>query len=220
MLIREYLLGRLPEADQSAVEERLFADAEFFSLAEATEDDLMDAYTAGDLDPDERRRWDAYLAARPDSQRRLHISRGLRNRFQRRRRVRDWTGGLLAAAAAIAFGVYLNRQPESQAPPAPPVSVFAMSLQPGGVRSAGQKPQVISIPRDVNVIRITWMANGGASMVEVRHIDSGRIVWTGPIQAGFSDLPALILIAGDYVATARTAGGEETADYVFRIGSP
>jgi hypothetical protein len=53
-LITRFLLGQLSEAEQSAVEERLLADDEYFAQLVAMEDVLVDDYVLGRLTDDDR----------------------------------------------------------------------------------------------------------------------------------------------------------------------
>jgi hypothetical protein len=52
--IRQYLLGKLSEAEQEKIEERLMVDDELFDEFEASKDELVEEYCAGDLGRAER----------------------------------------------------------------------------------------------------------------------------------------------------------------------
>lgn len=52
--IRQYLLGQLSEAEQEKIEERLMVEDELFDEFEASKDDLVEEYCAGDLGSAER----------------------------------------------------------------------------------------------------------------------------------------------------------------------
>ena len=54
-LLRRYALGRLSEVEQERIEERIFAEGEFFERLLIVEDELIDAYSTGGLAEDERR---------------------------------------------------------------------------------------------------------------------------------------------------------------------
>ena len=62
--IRQYLLGKLDDAEQEKIEARLMLEDELFDEFEASKDDLVEQYCAGDLDRTERE-WFAshYLAS-------------------------------------------------------------------------------------------------------------------------------------------------------------
>src|SRR5689334_11246086 len=52
--IRQYLLGKLSEAEQEKIEERLMVEDELFDEFEASKDELVEEYCAGDLGSAER----------------------------------------------------------------------------------------------------------------------------------------------------------------------
>ena len=56
-LIRQYLLGELPEHEQTALEARFFADDAFFEQLVAAEKELIGRYPRGDLSPEYRVRF-------------------------------------------------------------------------------------------------------------------------------------------------------------------
>ena len=53
--IREYLLGKLTEAEQEKIEERLMLEDEFFDEFEVSKDELVEEYCAGELGQAERK---------------------------------------------------------------------------------------------------------------------------------------------------------------------
>jgi anti-sigma factor RsiW len=75
--LKEYLLGRLSEAERQAMERRCFADDEFFLDVEAAEQDLIDSYVRGSLPPGERVRFEKAFLASPARARRVEIARHL-----------------------------------------------------------------------------------------------------------------------------------------------
>ena len=52
--IRQYLLGKLSEAEQEKIEKRLMVEDELFDEFEASKDELVEEYCAGDLEHAER----------------------------------------------------------------------------------------------------------------------------------------------------------------------
>lgn len=68
--IRQYLLGKLSEAEQEQIEERLMVEDELFDEFEASKDDLVEEYRAGDLGRAERDWFEShYLASAEGRQR-------------------------------------------------------------------------------------------------------------------------------------------------------
>lgn len=72
--IREYLLGKLDEAEQEQIEERLMVEDELFQELEASKDELVEEYCAGELDQAERRWFEEhFLASREGQERRAFV---------------------------------------------------------------------------------------------------------------------------------------------------
>src|SRR5689334_439514 len=68
--IRQYLLGKLSEAEQEKIEERLMVEDELFDQFEASKDELVEEYCAGDLEHAERDWFEShYLASAEGRQR-------------------------------------------------------------------------------------------------------------------------------------------------------
>ena len=115
-----YLLGRMPDEESRALEQKLLQERETFDEVMASEDNLIDDYLAGGLSPDERKAFErAYLSA-PDRRARVDFARALREKWGREKRLvatvvaparsRELGWAALAALAAAVFaaiGVYL-----------------------------------------------------------------------------------------------------------------
>jgi len=78
LLLKRFLLAELSQDEQSEVEERLFSDPEYFSQFRAAEDDLIDEYLYGDLDENERERFERYFLITPERRDSLRVARALR----------------------------------------------------------------------------------------------------------------------------------------------
>lgn len=215
-LARRYLLGLLADAERDAVEARLFDSPDFLLLVEAVEGELMDEYVDGSLPAVERKRWEAYLTAHPESRERLQFARVLHGHFAAKRP--RWKGYLpvLAIAAALLAGIFMWERRENSPVPGKQPVVFAMALNPGTLRFASERAQVMTIPPSAEIVRIDFRS-AGAVKATVRLIDTGNAVWTGDAKQGVAELRAPILGNGDYVATTFDAAGEELADYTFRV---
>jgi hypothetical protein len=123
---------------------------------------------------------------------------------------------VLAIAAALLVGVFFWQRRDTTPVPGRQPVVFAMALNPGTLRSAGEQAQVMAIPPDSEIVRIDFRS-AGAIKATVRLIDTGNTIWTGETKQGVAELRAAILAHGDYVATTFDAAGEELADYTFRV---
>jgi hypothetical protein len=73
--IREYLLGRLPPAEQPQFEDRLLTDDEFYEELVIIEDELVDDYLRGDLTAADRASFDSFYLLAPEHQEKLNFAR-------------------------------------------------------------------------------------------------------------------------------------------------
>lgn len=76
-LIRRYLLGRLPESEQIAMEERFFEDRELLGEMRAVERDLVDEYVRGQLAPEEKAVFERHYLSTPGHVERVAFARDL-----------------------------------------------------------------------------------------------------------------------------------------------
>lgn len=77
-LLKNFLLGELSDGERGEVEERLFADPDYFRQFRAAEDDLMDEYLYGDLDAVERERFETYFLTTPERRESLRVAGALK----------------------------------------------------------------------------------------------------------------------------------------------
>lgn len=73
-----YLLGELPEDEQQALEERFFEDSELFAQLMEVENELIDNYVSGELNPDHRKKLEKTLLASAEGRKKLENARTLR----------------------------------------------------------------------------------------------------------------------------------------------
>src|SRR2546421_5762860 len=76
-LARQYLLGELSESEGAKVEEEFFEDDEAFERLNSVEDELIDAYTLGQLSSADRRRFEQRLMLSSAQRERVKFSRTL-----------------------------------------------------------------------------------------------------------------------------------------------
>ena len=70
--IREYLLGRLSDEEEEKIEERLMVDDDLFEELEISKGELIEEYSAGELNQTDRKSFeDGYLAS-PEGRKRWH----------------------------------------------------------------------------------------------------------------------------------------------------
>ncbi|MEO6724351.1 MAG: hypothetical protein ABIU20_09960 [Blastocatellia bacterium] len=76
-LMRRYLLGALPEAEQVALEQQFFADGEMLDRVWAVENDLVDGYVREQLSGAEREQFEQHYLASPRHRERVAFARTL-----------------------------------------------------------------------------------------------------------------------------------------------
>ena len=188
----DYLLGRLPEAEQGRMEERLFTEDGLDEELLATADDLIHAYVSGSLSDEDRRRFETHFLAQPRHRERLAFIRDLgqavgevaasRQDIQPSAAKLGWSWKHLwplAAAATllvVALLVVLQRRIEappsvvtsSNRPPSPPSS-------PGASSSPSPATTPTTIP-ETSTVRVVRLPQERPSLVPVRISDSTRSV--------------------------------------------
>lgn len=76
--MRRYLLGALPEPEQTALEAEYLNDDDRFEQMVAVESDLVDGYVRGRLNARERRQFEDHYLAHPDRRERAAFAQALR----------------------------------------------------------------------------------------------------------------------------------------------
>jgi anti-sigma-K factor RskA len=80
-LLLNYLLGDLPDEERERVEERMFADDEFYEQIEAMKAELADDYARGELSSRERARYESRFLASTNGHERLAFARTMAKAF-------------------------------------------------------------------------------------------------------------------------------------------
>src|SRR5947207_852946 len=86
-VLRQYLLGALPEAERSRVAEQYFVDEQFFEELLDVENELLDQYVRGQLSPEERKKFGEYLAGLPNGAGKLATAHALMEAARERRKI-------------------------------------------------------------------------------------------------------------------------------------
>jgi CHAT domain-containing protein len=76
--IKQYLLGRLSEEEQTPLEERLLTDDDFFERLSLAENELIDEYLADRLGAEDLERFNSHFMTAPERQNKLGFSMTLR----------------------------------------------------------------------------------------------------------------------------------------------
>ena len=79
--MRKYLLGTLPEPEQTALEDEYLNDDEGFEQMVAAENELVDGYVRGQLTRQERRQFEQHYLAHPARRERVSFARALHTRI-------------------------------------------------------------------------------------------------------------------------------------------
>ncbi|MEW6212968.1 MAG: hypothetical protein AB1631_31885 [Acidobacteriota bacterium] len=89
-LIRRYLLGDASDEERLAVEERFFADDDFYQSMLVAEDDLIYDYLRGAMGLHDRRLMEAQIAASPRRLQKVELVRGLMRSAESESRISFW----------------------------------------------------------------------------------------------------------------------------------
>lgn len=76
--IRQYLLGQLHSEQVEQLEERLFTDPDFYEQLTLVEDELIDAYSRGNLSNQERGKFEELFLSNPERRRKLRFAGALK----------------------------------------------------------------------------------------------------------------------------------------------
>jgi anti-sigma factor RsiW len=82
--LRKYLLAELDPVEQARIEDMYFRDDEAFEQLGIAEDELIDAYVAGDLSPHERAAFDNRYLTTPTRRERVAFARAMHDVSRRR----------------------------------------------------------------------------------------------------------------------------------------
>jgi hypothetical protein len=77
-LLKKFLLGQLSEDERAAVEDRIISDDDFFERLLVIEDEMIDAYTGGELSAGERKLFEIQFHSAPHNLERLEFANTLR----------------------------------------------------------------------------------------------------------------------------------------------
>jgi hypothetical protein len=122
VLIRRYLLGDVSEEERAEIEERFFADDDFYQSLLVAEDDLIYDYLRGAMDAKDRRLMEEQITASPRRRQKVELVKGLmqaanvtesEGELSLWQRLRDFFApsralqfAMAAMVLALAFGVY------------------------------------------------------------------------------------------------------------------
>ncbi len=178
--LARYLLGELPAPEQAAIDDALLDD-EVWEALQRAEDELLDGYVRGRLDPARRERLAERLAASPRLRERVELHRDLRTIAHARRR-RVWTRarvtmaaatGALAIAAVLVFVLFGSggRRPAERG-----AEVATLTLVP--MTRAGTMPAVHVAGHDAIALSVVMDAEETFPRYRVRISGPGAAPWS------------------------------------------
>src|SRR6266404_2721981 len=138
--IRQFLLGSVEESERKQIESLFMSDAEFNQRVLIAEDDLIEDYLEHSLAPLDRDKFLAQYGHAPMQQRRLRISRS----------IRDYAASEAKLGQTPLAIAELNGQPDL---PVNPSQVVSLVLPPLSIRSVG--PETTLTQRaDISVVEL------------------------------------------------------------------
>ncbi len=219
--IRRYLLGELDDGTRAEVEKRFLSDGEVFEELLVAEDEIIDDYASGRLDPEERADFEAHFLATPERQRKLRFARALHrhamNLANERETVKQpvirslwfgrpglsWAATTVAALALIVGTVWFLRSRT-----APPKTFATLTLTINqSTRAEGAPAAMVKLPLAADALKIFLRLPGSVPPASryrvVLEADDGE---TRPLEMSDQDgesiavvIPATQLKRGQYV---------------------
>ena len=242
--IRRYLLGELDDRARAEVEQRLLSDGEVFEELLVAEDEIIDDYASGRLDPEERSDFEAHFLATPERQQKLRFARALHRHAMTLANEREtvkqpvirslcfsrpwlsWAATAVAVLALIVGTVWFLR---SRTVPPKTFATLTLIINQS-TRAEGASAALVKLPLGVDALKIFLRLPGSVPPASryrvVLEADDGE---TRPLviadQVGDSlavVIPATQLKRGQYVLKlfGRGANGVEQripGNYLFTV---
>lgn len=217
--LREYLLGGLTPEERGQIETRIFEDDDFADFLRQSEADLLDGFTSGTLNQEDRRRF-AALAGNPAWSAKLKVSQWIATQsarapvVQARRTIPWWLGWAAALVAAIVAGWIAHEKPGAPL-------VASISMTAGTQRDSSDRTFVI--PASSEVLRVEVPAESGYQDYVLSVEGSGASFSVPALpraETVVGWIPVAMLPAGhyDFLLKARRSGVSELlATYPVRI---
>jgi anti-sigma-K factor RskA len=184
--LRDYLLEKSTPEERSLLEERMFADDAFFDLMLEAENELADAYAAGELSPDDAAK---FAAGR---RHRIVVAKALLAREQHPRAAHKvswrWALALAASLVVVAVAAWLYKGTATQQSHEKVMAIFltaTVTRERSAVRS-------ITLPKGTEELRVTVAVPAvtpDTALHAELHTAAGNLVWQGVPQSWEGDLP-------------------------------
>ncbi len=241
--IRRYLLGELDDRTREEVEQRLLSDGEVFEELLVAEDEIIDDYAGGRLDPEECADFEAHFLATPERQQKLSFARALHRhalslahehetvkqsvmrRLWLSRPWLSWAATTVAVFALIVGTVWFLRSRT-----APPKTFATLTLiMNQSTRAEGAAAARVKLPLAADALRIFLRLPGSGPASRYRVVLEADDGETRPLEIADQNggsiavvIPGMQLKRGQYVLKLfRTgANGVEQripGSYLFRV---
>ncbi len=228
--LREYLLGGLTPEEREQIEGRMLEDEEFADSLRHAEADLLDEFTAGVLNQQDRERV-AKLTGTEDWSAKLEVSRWIARQtasvpIPKARRIHTWWMGWAAALVATVVAGWMieeNSRLRSVIRPSPVRQQFvSLSLVAGNQR--GGSDQTLAISTSSEVLRVEVPVESGYQAYELSVESSVVASFQIPIERrgeiGIGWVPVAMLPSGryDFLLKGRRDGAEKLlATYSVKV---
>jgi anti-sigma factor RsiW len=224
--LREYLLGGLTPEERGQIEYRLFDDDDFADSLRETEADLLDGFTSGTLNEEDRRRF-AALAGNPAWAAKLEVSQWIARQSAplgwRTRTTPRWLGWAAALIAAIVAGWMARENGRLRALPDKPAASLVASISMGAGTQREGSDRTFVIPASSEVLRVELPAESGYEDY-VLTVEGSGVSFSVPAalrgETVVGWIPSAILPPGhyDFLLKARRGGASELlATYPVKI---
>jgi anti-sigma factor RsiW len=226
--LREYLLGGLTPEERGQIEHRTFEDDDFADFLRESEADLLDGFTSGTLNEEDRRRF-AALASNSAWAAKLEVSRWIatqsaRAPFGRATRTTPWWLGWAAALAAATLAGWMARENRRlSAPPDNPAASLVASISMAAGTQRDSSDRTFVIPASSEVLRVEMPAESGYEDYVLSVEGSGASFSVPALlraETVVGWIPSAMLPSGhyDFLLKARRSGASELlATYPVRI---
>ncbi|MCI0419314.1 MAG: hypothetical protein L0312_08860 [Acidobacteria bacterium] len=211
--IIRYLLDKLSETERSEVTRQIGTDTQYAQLAEAIEEELLDAYVKGQLSREDRNRFENHYLSSAERRSKLEFSRAFLNSIPRRSPIRvEYLKIAALCLLTLSAGLFFFQRPDP---------VVSSSLRSGNTR--GRADQTLEIPSGAMLVELHLYPDSGASPDQARlvavaseqEIERQRVTLGADGSVVFR-IPAALLSPGDYLIFLE-ANGNTTASFFFSL---
>jgi hypothetical protein len=246
-ILISYLLERLPEAEARGIEERYFADDEFFNRVTGCEQELIRSYLLRNLSGDEVLHFERKYLSSPALREKIELcsavmkaTKPVRDHLRWNIHSRIWLFAPIGATAAtLILAVILQirlsymegrlqrveaHDSHTLSPTMPAREIASFALAPTLDRTSIARAVVLRLTPETAEVRLSLEIESDNRAAKYRAAlasPEGSEIWSGFIDGGGSVVtivaPATNIVRGDYLITLNEVGGRAHQSYSFRI---